>query len=155
MRVDYRFESASINDAFKRLAALGQDMRPITRAIAAVLASESEDAFDSESDPTTGSPWPALSPSYKEKLEAQGKTGKMLQRSMGGLAMSLTTDFDAVSVAIGTNKVYGALMFFGGAAGMPAGPAAVSARPYMGLSPQGITTIINIINQKHAEATGQ
>lgn len=119
MQIDYKFDSAPLDEAVKRLVALGQDMTPITRAISAVLASESENAFDREKDPATGQSWPALTDKYRERLEKLGKNGKMLQRSMGGLAMSLTPDFDAVSATIGTNKVYGALMQSGGTSGCP------------------------------------
>ena len=152
MRIDFRFDGEEINQHLNDLMRLGQDMRPITRAISMVLAGESEDAFEKETDPTTGLPWPALTEDYRAKLAKQGKNGKMLQRSQGGLALSLTPDFDAVSAAIGTNKVYGALMQLGGTPGMAPGPAAVKARPYMGLSPQGITRIVNIINQMHQNA---
>ncbi|WP_140918663.1 phage virion morphogenesis protein [Limnobaculum xujianqingii] len=152
MRIDYQFDNDEINRSIQGLTNLGQDLRPITRAISMVLAGESEDAFEKEADPTTGQPWPALSEAYREHLEKKGKNGKMLQRSQGGLAMSLTPDFDAVSAAIGTNKVYGALMHLGGTPAMPAAPAAVKARPYMGLSPEGVTRIVDIINQMHQNA---
>ncbi|SQI34951.1 Mu-like prophage protein gpG [Leminorella richardii] len=153
MQIDYKFDSAPLDEAVKRLVALGQDMTPITRAISAVLASESENAFDREKDPATGQSWPALTDKYRERLEKLGKNGKMLQRSMGGLAMSLTPDFDAVSATIGTNKVYGALMQSGGTSGMPPGPSAVLARPYMGLSPEGVTQIVDIINETLSKAS--
>lgn len=150
--IDYRFDSAPIQNAFARLQQLGRDTRPITSAIAAVLASESEDAFANEADPTTGQAWAPLSDSYKEKLAAKGKTGKMLQRSQAGLAMSLSTEYDAISAAIGPNKIYGPLMMWGGLPSMPRGPAAVPGRKYMGLSEQGVQDIVDIINEQHDNA---
>ncbi|WP_314188562.1 phage virion morphogenesis protein [Yersinia massiliensis] len=152
MQIDYKFDDSSIVKAFKRLEKLGQDTTPITRAIAAVLASESEDAFASESDPTTGKKWAPLTDGYKARLAKKGKTGSMLQRSQGGLAMSLSTEYDAISAAIGTNKVYGPLHQWGGLPHMPRGPADVPAREYMGVSPQGVADILAIINAQHAKA---
>ncbi|BFI48124.1 MULTISPECIES: phage virion morphogenesis protein [Yersinia pseudotuberculosis complex] len=152
MRIDSRFDDSSIVNAFKRLQALGQDTTPITRAIAAVLASESEDAFANESDPTTGKKWAPLTDNYKARLAKKGKTGNMLQRSQGGLAMSLSTEYDAVSAAIGTNKIYGPLHQWGGLSHMAPGPAAVPAREYMGLSQDGVADILTIINEQHARA---
>ncbi|MDO7829466.1 phage virion morphogenesis protein [Providencia huashanensis] len=155
MRVESQIDVTPIQQAFKRLQQLGTDTTPITRGIAAVLASESEDAFASETDPNTGKKWSPLSPRYQEKLDDSGRNGLMLQRSQGGLAMSLTTTYDATRAAIGSNKVYAALHQWGGQPTMPAAPAAVPARPYMGLSPQGVADIVDIIRQKHEEASRQ
>ena len=155
MRVESQIDVTPIQQAFKRLQQLGTDTTPITRGIAAVLASESEDAFASETAPNTGKKWLPLSARYQEKLEESGRNGLMLQRSQGGLAMSLTTTYDATRAAIGSNKVYAALHQWGGLPTMPAAPAAVPARPYMGLSPQGVADIVDIIRQKHEEASRQ
>ncbi|AXF74859.1 phage virion morphogenesis protein [Erwinia tracheiphila] len=153
MQIDHKFDDRGIVRAFKRLEKLGRDTTPITRAIAAVLASESEDAFATETDPTTGKKWAPLTEGYKARLAKKGKTGGMLQRSQGGLAMSLSVDYDAVSAAIGTSKVYGPIHQWGGLPNMPPAPAAVPAREYMGLSPQGVKDILTIINEQHARAS--
>lgn len=73
MQIDYKFDDSSIVKAFKRLETLGKDTTPITRAIAAVLASESEDAFARETDPTTGKKWAPLTDSYKARLEKKAR----------------------------------------------------------------------------------
>ncbi|MFQ1018662.1 phage virion morphogenesis protein [Gilliamella sp. CG13] len=146
MQIDYKFSDEAIQASIKRLQGLGADMTPITRGVAAVLASEAEASFQHEQDPTTGQKWRPLTPQYAEKLAARGLTGKMLNRTMGGLATSLTTDFDAVSAVIGSNKIYAAIHLLGGTPDMPAAPAAVPARPYMGLPQYGIRDIIDIIN---------
>lgn len=152
MQIDHKFDDKKIVQAFQRLEKLGHDTTPITRAIAAVLASESEDAFATESDPTTGKKWAPLTDAYKARLAKKGKTGGMLQRSQGGLAMSLSTEYDAVSAAIGTNKISGPLHQWGGLPHMAPGPAAVPAREYMGVSPQGVADILAIINEQHDKA---
>ncbi|PHM49355.1 phage virion morphogenesis protein [Xenorhabdus miraniensis] len=152
MRLDVRFDDRDIQLAFQRVMQLGMDSTPITRAVAAVLAGESEDAFANQADPDTGQPWTPLTPRYQAKLDASGHNGPLLQRTQGGLALSLSTTYDAVSAAIGSNKVYAALHQWGGLPTMPPGPAAVPARSYMGLSAQGVADIVEIINQKHAEA---
>ncbi len=102
MRLDVRFDDRDIQQAFQRVMQLGMDSTPITRAVAAVLASESEDAFARQADPSTGQPWTPLTPRYKAKLDARGHTGPMLQRTQGGLALSLSTTYDAVSAAMGS-----------------------------------------------------
>ncbi|MDC9620132.1 phage virion morphogenesis protein [Xenorhabdus sp. XENO-7] len=155
MRLDVRFDDQGIQEAFQRVMQLGMDTTPITRAVAAVLASESEDAFANQADPTTGQPWTPLTPRYQAKLAARGRNGPLLQRTQGGLALSLSTTYDAGSATIGSNKVYAAIHQWGGLPTMPPGSAAVPARPYMGLSAQGIADIVAIINQQHAEALQQ
>lgn len=155
MKIDSHIDVKPVQDAFQRLMKLGTDPKVITRAVSAVLVSESEDAFAAQADPSTGTPWKALSDRYREKLEKRGHNGPMLQRTQGGLAASLTPGYDATSASVGSNKVYAAIHQFGGLSSMPPGPAAVPARPYMGLSPQGISDIVSIINQKHAEALRQ
>ncbi|HCR3993474.1 TPA: phage virion morphogenesis protein [Morganella morganii] len=155
MRIDSHIDVKPVQDAFQRLMKLGTDPKVITRAVAAVLASESEDAFAAQADPSTGTPWAPLTPRYQAKLERSGRNGPMLQRTQGGLATSLSTSYDATSAAIGSNKVQSAIHQYGGLPSMPPGPAAIPARKYMGLSPQGINDIVDIINQKHAEALRQ
>lgn len=155
MKVNTQIDVTPIQQAFARLQQLGTDTTPMTRGIAAVLASESEDAFATETDPNTGKKWSPLSPRYQEKLTESGRDGLMLQRSQGGLAMSLMPYYDATSAAIGTNKAYAALHQWGGLPTMAAAPAVVPARPYMGLSPQGIADIVDIIHQQHAKALQQ
>ena len=155
MKIESQVNVKPIQDAFQRLANLGTDPTVITRAAVAVLASESEDAFAAQADPSTGRPWQPLTDRYREKLDKSGRNGPMLQRSQGGLALSLSTSYSATRAVIGSNKIYAAIHQYGGQASMPPGPAAVPARPYMGLSPQGVSDIVTIINQKHAEALRQ
>ena len=101
--------------------------------IAAVLESATEGAFDAEADPVTGQAWASLSDSYlKANPKRQG--GKKLQGSAGGLAASVTADSGDFWAAIGSNKIYAAIHQFGGTDDMPAGPAGIPARPYLGVS---------------------
>lgn len=151
MQIKSVFDDEQVQKRLQALMKLGTDMTPITAAISAVLMSESEDAFANETDPTTGVKWAPLSEKYRARMEQKGYTGTMLQRTQGGLAMSLQQDFDAVSAAIGTNKVYAALHMWGGLPSMPATPASVPARAYMGLSEGGIQQIHEIINQTHQD----
>lgn len=101
--------------------------------IAAVLESATEGAFDAEADPVTGQAWASLSDAYlKANPKRQG--GKMLQASAGGLAASVAADSGDFWAAIGSNKIYAAIHQFGGTDDMPAGPAGIPARPYLGVS---------------------
>lgn len=101
--------------------------------IAAVLESATEGAFEAEADPVTGQAWASLSDAYlKANPKRQG--GKMLQVHDGGLASSISADSGDFWAEIGSNKIYAAIHQFGGTDDMPAGPAGIPARPYLGVS---------------------
>ncbi|UML94870.1 phage virion morphogenesis protein [Shewanella xiamenensis] len=112
--------------------------------IAAVLESATEGAFEAEADPVTGQAWQSLSDAYlKANPKRQG--GKILQVSAGGLAASVTADSGDFWAAIGSNKIYAAIHQFGGTDDMPAGPAGIPARPYLGVSREDEQSMLGII----------
>lgn len=112
--------------------------------IAAVLESATEGAFEAETDPVTGQAWASLSDAYlKANPKRQG--GKILQASAGGLAASVTADSGDFWAAIGSNKIYAAIHQFGGTDDMPAGPAGIPARPYLGVSREDEQSMLGIL----------
>lgn len=148
MQINFKFEDEAIQASLKKLRDLGRDMTPITQAITAVLESESANAFIKEQNPADGKKWEAHSERYQAHLAKKGITkSKILQRS-GLLARSLSTEFDAVSAVIGTNRVYGALHQRGGMPTLSPSVRDMPARPYMGLSKDGIADINEIISKQ-------
>lgn len=127
-----------------RLMERFDDLSEPMNDIAAVLESATEGAFEAEADPTTGQSWPSLSDTY---LEANPKRqgGKILQASAGGLAASVTSDSGDFWAAIGSNKPYAAIHQFGGTGDMPAGPAGIPARAYLGISKDDEQAILKIL----------
>ncbi len=114
--------------------------------IAAVLESATEGAFDAEADPVTGQAWASLSDAYlKANPKRQG--GKILQASAGGLAASVAADSGDFWAAIGSNKIYAAIHQFGGTDDMPAGPAGIPARPYLGVSREDEQSMLGILGE--------
>lgn len=112
--------------------------------IAAVLESATEGAFEAEADPVTGQAWASLSDAYlKANPKRQG--GKILQASAGGLAASVAADSGDFWAAIGSNKIYAAIHQFGGTDDMPAGPAGIPARPYLGVSREDEQSMLGIM----------
>lgn len=112
--------------------------------IAAVLESATEGAFEAEADPVTGQAWASLSDAYlKANPKRQG--GKILQASAGGLAASVTADSGDFWAEIGSNKIYAAIHQFGGTDDMPAGPAGIPARPYLGVSREDEQSMLGIL----------
>lgn len=112
--------------------------------IAAVLESATEGAFEAEADPVTGQAWASLSDAYlKANPKRQG--GKILQANAGGLAASVAADSGDFWAAIGSNKIYAAIHQFGGTDDMPAGPAGIPARPYLGVSREDEQSMLGIL----------
>lgn len=87
------------------------DLTPLMQAIAAELASQTEENFEHEGRPE----WPELSDVTTERRAKQGHwPGQMLQVSAGGLAASIVTHATDSSALVGSNKPYAAMMQFGG-----------------------------------------
>ncbi|TVL34503.1 phage virion morphogenesis protein [Shewanella xiamenensis] len=114
--------------------------------IAAVLESATEGALEAEADPVTGQAWQSLSDAYlKANPKRQG--GKLLQASAGGLAASVTADSGDFWAAIGSNKIYAAIHQFGGTDDMPAGPAGIPERRYLGVSHEDEQSMLEILGE--------
>lgn len=145
--IDIRLDDREVKEALYQLDRSIADMTPIFREIAAVLADDVEQAFDDESDPTTGNPWPDLADSTKNQRAKRGKwPGKKLQMTAGGLAASIASEYGRDYAAVGTNKLYAAVHQFGGQAGRNHA-VTIPARPYFGLSDEGRDEILDIIRE--------
>lgn len=121
--------------------------KPIMRAAAQSLHEATEYAFEQERDPTTNAPWLPWSDAWKEWREEHGFTPGKILTLHGQLAASMTTEYGADYALIGSNKVYAAIHQWGGLPTMPPGPAAIPARPYMGLDDTGEVAIIDAISK--------
>lgn len=102
----------SLEKGLGRLAALGQNMTPLTRDLAEVLKGGVDRAFADEEDPNTGEKWRPLSPATLKRRAKAGHTGKILQ-ILGELASSIQTEYGPHHAAVGTNKVYAPTHQFG------------------------------------------
>jgi len=87
------------------------DLTPLMHSLAAELASQTEENFEHEGRPQ----WPELSDVTIERRAKTGHwPGKMLQVSSAGLAASITKQATDSSALVGSNKLYAAMMQFGG-----------------------------------------
>ncbi len=138
--------TAKLKKAFKQLSdpKLGRD---VMRVVATATHEASEFAFESERDPNTGQKWKPWKDEYKEWREEHGYTPGKIETLSGQLASSLTTEYGDSWAVIGTNKIYGPIQQWGGLPGMPLGPAAVPARPYMGIDDVGESMVYTQIEK--------
>lgn len=135
--------------AFRTLIKMGDDGRGITRVVAGALLSSTEQAFEREQSPE-GQSWAAWSDPWRRWREEHGYLPGKILTLQGDLARSVTTDYGPNWAIIGSNKPYAAIHQWGGKPGMAPGPAAITARPYMGLDSAGEQEIIAAI-QKRAQ----
>ena len=132
-----QIDNQEVLDAFNRLIASVEDMTPVMANVAQALESETERQFASESGPFGA--WPELAPSTIKERTASGTwPGKMLQRSAGGLAASVFSNYGRDFAEIGSNKPYAAIHHFGGQAGRGL-KTTIPARPYFPFDPIGLT----------------
>lgn len=136
-------DGEALKRCLDKLAAAGEDLTPAMRKMSQTLDSIAGQNFIAEGNP----PWEPLSETTKflrlGGKKAFGKNGKLkksaekkkekgfriLQQS-GSMASSVTTRYDATSVAIGTNKVQGRIQQKGGRTGRGL-KVKIPARPYL------------------------
>jgi phage virion morphogenesis protein len=94
----------SVKNGLTRLAALGQNMTPLTRDLAEILKGGVDRAFADEKDPATGEKWHPLSPATLARRAKAGHTGSILQVT-GQLASSIQTEHGPHHAAVLTSDV--------------------------------------------------
>jgi phage virion morphogenesis protein len=123
------FDDAAFQRAMGELAARGTRLKPLLYELAFELERSTKDRFDREEDPD-GVPWVDLRPA----TWARKRSSKKLEERgflKGGIGVGDVTDEYADVVA---DREYAAIHQEGGTPDMAPGPAAIPARPYMGVS---------------------
>ncbi|MGO1073218.1 phage virion morphogenesis protein [Lysobacter sp. CA199] len=147
--LDARIDDGRVIEALDRLERAGLDRTPAMRKIAGTLAAETENNFEAQGRPD----WQPLAEVTLQKradrinngldgkrrrrkpIEPDAGNFAMLQES-GQLAASVTTDFDANTAIVGSNKVYAAIQQLGGQAGRNR-KVTIPARPYLPVQADG------------------
>lgn len=159
-------QDRELRRALARWVRLGRDPRPMLRAIGVGLAENVRDRIDAGEDPE-GNPWQPLTPAYAALKRGPGILREAGMR--GGLQGSITFDVSGHEVAVGTNKIYGAVHQFGatirakraavlifrtpdGKAWGAAKEVEIPARPYLGLSRADEDTILDVAEAFFARA---
>ena len=143
-----------IQIAFKQLGDMADDGE-IPRVAAGALLSSTEQAFEQQCDPVTGEHWADWSDPWLAWREAHGRTPGSILTLDGDLARSITTDYGPDYALIGSPKIYAAIHQWGGKQEMAPAPAAIPARPYMGLDKVGEQEIYAAIRKRIKAAIGQ
>lgn len=122
----------------QELASRGENLRPLMKNIAGIMATATEDNFKDEGRPEK---WVDLSETTKKQRQKIGKyPGQILQVS-GQLASSVSTAYDNDSAVIGSNLTYAAIHQLGGQAGKNK-KTTIPARSYLKLTDDNFEEII-------------
>lgn len=135
--IEIKIDNKEVNSKLLNLAKRGENLKPLMKNIAGIMAYSAEENFASEGRPK----WEDLKPRTKKQRQRKGHwPGQILQVS-GQLASSVNTYYDNESAVIGSNLTYAAIHQLGGNAGKNHS-AKIPARPYLQLTDEDFQEIL-------------
>ena len=141
--VEIRLDSKDVEKALLQVAQKCEDMRPLMKNIASIMADATEQNFENEGRPDK---WQELAKrTIKQRTKTKHYPGKILQVE-GRLALSVTTQYDNDSAVIGSNLAYARIHQLGGQAGKNKS-VEIPARPYLKLIDENYEEIIKNTNK--------
>ena len=137
--IEIKIDNKAVEEALLKVAGKCEDLRPLMKNIAGIMADAVEENFEQEGRPDK---WQELAEStIKHRKKTKHWPGKILQVE-GQLATSVTTQYDNESAVIGSNLAYAAIHHLGGQAGKGK-KVTIPARPYLNLTEVEYKEIIN------------
>ena len=136
--IEIRIDNKAVEKALLKVASKCEDLRPLMKNIAGIMADAVEENFEQEGRPDK---WQELAEStIKHRKKTKHWPGRILQVE-GQLATSITTQYDNKSAVIGSNLAYAAIHQLGGQAGKGK-KVTIPARPYLNLTESDYKKII-------------
>lgn len=136
--IEIRIDNKAVEEAILKVASKCEDLKPLMKNIAGIMADAVEENFEQEGRPDK---WQELAEStIKKRKKTKHWPGKILQVE-GQLATSITTQYDNESAVIGSNLEYSAIHQLGGKAGENKS-VEIHARPYLDLTKNEYKEII-------------
>lgn len=137
--IEIQFDNQEVNNALLQLARKGENLRPLMKNIAGIMAYSTEENFKEQGRPDK---WVDLAESTKkQRLKKRKWPGQILQVE-GMLASSINTYYDNDSAVIGSNLPYAAIHQLGGQAGKNKS-ANIPTRPYLNLTEDDYNEILH------------
>lgn len=141
--IEIKIDHKEVLTRLQELVSRGENLRPLMKNIAGIMATATEDNFKDEGRPEK---WVDLSETTKKQRQKIGKyPGQILQVS-GQLASSVSTAYDDNSAVIGSNLAYAPIHQLGGQAGKNK-KTTIPARPYLKLTDDNFEEIFEEINK--------
>ncbi|MDD3773463.1 MAG: phage virion morphogenesis protein, partial [Weeksellaceae bacterium] len=139
--IEIRIDNKAVEDALLNVASKCEDLKPLMKNIAGIMADAVEENFENEGRPDK---WQELAEStIKHRKKTRHWPGRILQVE-GQLATSITTQYDNESAVIGSNLAYAAIHQLGGQAGKGK-KVTIPARPYLDLTENELISIKNTV----------
>ena len=141
--IEVKIENKEVEEALLELASRTENLRPLMKNIAGILASSTEENFKNEGRPEK---WTDLADITKKKREKIKKWPGQILQVEGQLAGSVNPQYDNESAVIGSNKEYAAIHQLGGQAGRNK-KVSIPARPYLKLTDDDFDEILHETNK--------
>lgn len=138
--IEIKIDNQEVSQRLLELAQRGENLRPLMKNIAGVLAYSTEENFANEGRPDK---WLDLSEQTKKQRKKPGHWPGQILQVTGQLVSSISTHYDDESAIIGSNLDYAAIHQLGGQAGKNKS-VAIPARPYLKLSDDDFIEILDI-----------
>lgn len=136
--IEIKIDNKEVLTRLQELASRSENLRPLMKNIAGIMATATEDNFKDEGRPDK---WIDLSETTMKQRQKIGKyLGQILQVS-GQLASSVSTAYDDNSAVIGSNLAYAAIHQLGGQTGKNK-KTTIPARPYLKLTDDNFEEIL-------------
>lgn len=144
--LEVRVDAPGLERLSARIAKLAEsiaDTEPLMQSLAAELESQARRRISTEKAAPDGTPWKPWSDAYAKTRHG----GQGLLESQGRLIDSIDTEASADRAAAGSNLIYAALHQAGGLDDMAPGPAAVEARPWLGVSAENEADLQAVVDE--------
>lgn len=125
--IEIKLNNTEIEKKLLELANKTENLRPVMKNIAGILAYSTEENFKDEGRPDK---WQDLAVSTKKQRAKKGHYPGQILQVTGQLASSVSTFYDDESAVIGSNLEYAAIHQVGGKAGRNKSTV-IPARPYL------------------------
>ena len=141
--IEFNIDDQHFNQSIRRLIAGVNNPGRLMTILAADMQDEVEENFAAEGRPA----WAGLSPTTLSRRKGGAQGAKILQDT-GQLAASITTYSDNTTAMVGTNKVYAAMMQFGGTKSQfPNLWGDIPARPFLVITEDGQEAMLSHTSQ--------
>lgn len=133
------WEDAAARVRLAELVERGTNTRSLMLEIGYELVRSTLQRFEDEIDPD-GNPWVDLKPATLARKKGSKKLVEDGFLRGGTAVLEATNDF----VEVGADREYAAIHQFGGSANMASAPAAVPARPFLGVGRTDTARIVDV-----------
>ena len=99
-QIEIKIDNKEVLTRLQELASRGENLRPLMKNIAGIMATATEDNFKDEGRPDK---WIDLSETRKKQRQKIGKYPVQILQVSGQLASSVSTAYDNDSAVIGSN----------------------------------------------------